>query len=246
MNHSLWFWVLLVLAVPVRAGEVMVAVASNFTAPAQRIAADFELKTGHRVILSFGSSGKFAAQIVQGAPFDVFLSADQEKPLLLEQKNLGVNGTRFTYSIGKLALWSVQENIDPKQILQHDYRAKLALADPRLAPYGVAAQQTLISLNMLESTRSLWVMGENISQTWQFVATGNAPLGFVALSQIQEDGRIPQGSAWIVPESMYSPIRQDAVLLRNGEKNPVARDFLRYLQAPEVKAIMQRFGYGTE
>lgn len=236
---------LLLLALPVRA-DVLVAVASNFTAPAQAIAAAFEQQTGQRVRLAFGASGKLTAQIVQGAPFEIFLSADQAKPELLVVQGQAVAASRFTYAMGKLVLWTVQDGVDPYQQLTQNYSARLALADPRLAPYGVAAQQTLSALNLLESTRRLWVMGENISQTWQFVATGNAPLGLVALSQVMENGQIVRGSGWVVPQALYQPIHQDAVLLKKGAQNPVALAFLQYLQQPPAQAIMQRFGYGFE
>ena len=236
---------LLLLALPARA-DVLVAVASNFTAPAQAIAAAFEQQTGQRVRLAFGASGKLTAQIVQGAPFEIFLSADQAKPELLVAQGHAVAASRFTYAMGKLVLWTVQDGVDPYQQLTQNYSARLALADPRLAPYGVAAQQTLSALNLLESTRRQWVMGENISQTWQFVATGNAPLGLVALSQVMENGQIMRGSGWVVPQALYQPIHQDAVLLKKGAQNPAAQAFLRYLQQPQAQAIMQRFGYGFE
>ncbi len=239
-------WLFSVVPAVAQAEQVLVAAASNIAAPLKQLVADFEQRSGHQVTVALGASGKLTAQIVQGAPFEVFLSADQAKPELLEVQGQAVAGSRFTYAVGKLVLWSAQPDIAPLSLLQQNKRDKLALADPRLAPYGVAAQQTLSALNLLESTRRQWVMGENISQTWQFVASGNAPLGFVALSQIQEDGRIVQGSAWIVPESMYTPIRQDAVLLKHGEHNPAARAFLQYLQQPPAQAIMQRFGYGFE
>ena len=239
------FLLILLLAVPAQA-DVLVAVASNFTAPAQAIAAAFEQQTGQRVRLAFGASGKLTAQIVQGAPFEIFLSADQTKPELLVAQGQAVAASRFTYAMGKLVLWTVQDGVDPHQQLTQNYSARLALADPRLAPYGVAAQQTLSSLNLLESTRRQWVMGENISQTWQFVATGNAPLGLVALSQVMENGQIVRGSGWVVPQALYQPVRQDAVLLKKGAQSPAAQVFLQYLQQPPAQAIMQRFGYGIE
>lgn len=229
-----------------QAEQVLVAAASNVAAPLKQLVADFEQRSGHQVTVALGASGKLTAQIVQGAPFGIFLSADQAKPELLEVQGLAVAGSRFTYAVGKLVLWSAQPDIAPLSLLQQNKRDKLALADPRLAPYGVAAQQTLSALNLLESTRRQWVMGENISQTWQFVASGNAPLGFVALSQVMENGQIVRGNVWMVPESMYTPIRQDAVLLKQGAQNPAAQAFLRYLQQPQAQAIMQRFGYGFE
>lgn len=233
----------LLMALPLYADDVMVAVASNFTAPMQEIAAAFSEKTGHKARLSFGSSGKFLAQIQNGAPFEVFLSADQAKPVKLEQAGEAVSGSRFTYAQGTLALWSAAAGLAPEQLLTSGDFNKISLANPKLAPYGEAAVQTLEKMGLADKTRSHWVMGENISQTWQFVSTGNAKIGFVALSQIMKNGKVTSGSAWLVPADYYQPIRQDAVLLEKGKNNPAAAALLDYLKSDEVKAVITRYGY---
>ncbi|PHS63608.1 MAG: molybdate ABC transporter substrate-binding protein [Thalassobium sp.] len=230
----------------VQAADVMVAVASNFSRPMQKIAADFEKDSGHKVLLAFGSSGKFLAQIENGAPFDVFLSADQAKPRRLEGNGFAVAGSRFTYAQGRLALWSATAGDDVQAQLKAGSFSKLALANPRLAPYGQAATEVLEALQLSTATRNKQVMGENISQTWQFVATGNAGLGFVALSQVMSGGHINNGSVWIVPDNLYQPIRQDAVLLKKGEPNPAARAFLAFLQSAEVTELIRGYGYHRE
>ena len=219
----------------VHADTVSVAVAANFTQPMQKIAAAFEQSTGHKVILSLGSTGRFYAQIKNGAPFQVFLAADDETPAKLEQEGLGVRGTRFTYAVGQLALWSAQAGlVDPQgQVLKSGAFPKIALADPKLAPYGQAAVQT----------KPHWVMGENIAQTYQFVATGNASLGFVALSQVYADGRFTLGSGWIVPANLYTPIRQDALLLNAGKDKPAAQALMRFLQSDTARAIVRAHAY---
>ena len=233
------------LAGAASAAEVTVAVAANFTAPMQRLAALFEQQTGHRVLASYGSTGKFFAQIGNGAPFDVFLSADDETPGKLEQGGAAVPGTRFTYAIGRLALWSRTAGmVDAKgEVLRGDGFDRLAIADPRLAPYGAAAVQTLRSLSLLERLQPRFVTGENITQAHQFVATGNAPLGFVALSQVQVDGRIGEGSAWVVPAHLHEPILQQAVLLTKGRDNPAARALLDFLRSEPARALIGRYGY---
>jgi molybdate transport system substrate-binding protein len=230
------------------AEEIHAAVASNFTAPMKDIAKQYEEESGNKVILSFGSSGKFFAQIQNGAPFQIFLSADENKPDALEKAGLVVTNTRFTYAIGALALWSA----NPDFIYNNDARLrsgnfnKLALANPKLAPYGVAATEVLKGLGLTESTKSKWVMGENISQTYQFASTGNTDLGFVALSQIMSKGRIEKGSSWIIPSDQYSPIRQDAVLLKNAENNTAAKGLLDYLRSAKARNIIHSYGYKTE
>ena len=225
------------------AGEVMVAVAANFTAPMKEIADLFHKKTGHSANLAFGSSGQFTAQIQNGAPFEVFLSADQSKPEKLIADGLADGSSRFTYANGSLALWSAASGADVLQQLKSGQFNKLALASPKLAPYGEAAVQTLAAMGLTDSVSAKQVMGENIAQTWQFVSTGNAQLGFVALSQIMADGEITGGSAWIVPENLYQPIRQDAVLLKKGADNPAAQALLAYLKSDEVTAVITRYGY---
>lgn len=236
----------LLLSTPLRAAELSVAVAANFTAPMQKIAAAFEKETGHRLALSFGSTGKFYAQIRNGAPFEVLFAGDQETPARLEQEGLGVAGTRFTYATGRLVLWSKQPGLvdDQGEVLRTGAFERLALADPRLAPYGAAAMQTLKQLGLADALAGRFVQGESIGQAYQFVATGNAPLGFVALSQVYADGRLTEGSAWMVPETLYAPIRQDALILAKGRDNAAAADFMRYLQGGAAKAVIRSHGYG--
>lgn len=228
------------------AETVLVAVASNFTKPMTEIAEAFEKETGHTAKLSFGSSGKIVSQLENGAPFEMFLSADDEKPLKLEQTGLTVSGSRFTYALGTLVLWSVKPGyVDEQgQILAKGGFSHLALADPKLAPYGVAAVQVINNMGLTEKLQPLLVQGENISQAHQFVGTGNAELGFVALSQVIKDGKIGEGSGWIVPASMHTPIRQDAVLLKTGEENPAAPALLNYLKSTQAEAIIAKYGYG--
>ncbi|MFZ2737528.1 MAG: molybdate ABC transporter substrate-binding protein [Burkholderiaceae bacterium] len=230
-----------------QAAEVSVAVAVNFSAPMQKIAALFEQDTGHKVILAFGSTGRFYAQIKNGAPFQVLVAADDETPVKLEQEGWGVSGSRFTYAIGRLVLWSKQAAVvdDAGAVLKTAKFEKLALADPRLSPYGLAAVQTLSQLGLWETLKPKFVQGENIAQTFQFVVTENAQLGFVALSQVYAEGRIPQGSAWIVPESLHTPIRQDALVLKNGKNNPAAAALLHYLRSDKVRIIIRSYGYKT-
>jgi molybdate transport system substrate-binding protein len=228
-----------------QAGSTVVAVAANFTKPMTEIAAEFEKATGHSAKLAFGSSGKFVAQLENGAPFDVFLSADDKNPLKLEQSGLAVAGSRFTYALGKLVLWSKTiDYVDNEgRVLEKGGFKHLALADPKLAPYGAAALEALKNLELLDKLQPLFVQGENIAQTHEFISTGNAELGFVALSQVYENGKISSGSAWIVPENLYSPILQDAVLLKTGAENPAALALLEYLKSAPAKAIIKKYGY---
>ena len=225
------------------AAEVQVAVAANFTAPMQRIAADFEQATGHQAKLSFGSTGKFYAQIKNGAPFDVLLAADDETPAKLERE--GDAGSRFTYSIGRLALWSAKPGYVDAQgaVLKQGTFKHLALANPKLAPYGAAAVETLNRLGLLAALQPKFVQGENIAQTFQFVSTGNAELGFVALSQVFEGGKLKRGSAWIVPSGLHAPIRQDAVILARGKDNPAALALMKYMKEDKARAIIKAYGY---
>ncbi len=231
-------------ALAARAGDVQVAVAANFTAPMQAIAAEFEKDTGHRAVTAFGATGKFYAQIKNGAPFEVFLAADDTTPARLEAEGDAVTGTRFTYAIGRLVLWSAKEGyVDAKgEVLTSDFR-HLSLANPKTAPYGAAAMDTLAKLGLADRLRGRIVQGENISQAHQFVSTGNAELGFVALSQVFKDGRITSGSAWVVPAGMYAPIRQDAAILSRGKDNPAARAFVDYLKGAKAAAIIRAYGY---
>ncbi|MCX2779721.1 molybdate ABC transporter substrate-binding protein [Microbulbifer thermotolerans] len=221
-----------------------VAVASNFTPAMKEIAAEFEKSTGHRVILSFGSSGKFYAQIKNGAPFQLFFSADTAKPEALEREGFTVPGSRFTYAIGGLVLWSASSDLlsDGISVLREGTYNRLALANSKLAPYGVAAEEVLHNLGLQKSTQAKWVRGENIAQTYQFVASGNAELGFVALSQVMHNGRIDTGATWIVPSHLYHPIRQDAVLL-SGSNSAAAAAFLRFVRGDKARAIIRSYGY---
>lgn len=233
------------LASPALAAEVSVAVAANFNAPMQKIAADFEQATGHKAQLAFGATGKFYAQIKNGAPFEVLLAADDETPAKLDKEGLAVSDSRFTYSIGQLAVWSAKPGyVDDKgEVLKKGAFEHLALANPKLAPYGAAAVETLTKLGLLGSVEPKFVQGENIAQTFQFVNTGNAELGFVALSQIYEGGKLKSGSAWIVPASLHAPIRQDAVVLMKGKDNPAALALMKYLKEDKARAIIKTYGY---
>lgn len=237
--------VVLGLSTSLHAAEVQVAVAANFTAPMQKIAADFEKATGHKAQLAFGATGKFYAQIKNGAPFEVLLAANDETPARLEKEGMAVAGTRFTYAIGQLALWSAKPGVvDGKgDVLKKGAFEHLAIANPRLAPYGAAAVETLNKLGLLGALQPKFVQGENIAQTFQFVGTGNAELGFVALSQVFEDGKLKSGSAWIVPSSLHAPIRQDAVVLEKGKDNPAAAALMKYLRSDAARAIIQSYGY---
>jgi molybdate transport system substrate-binding protein len=227
------------------AGEVTVAVAANFTAPMQKIAQAFEQDTGHRALLAFGATGKFYAQIKNGAPFAVLLAADDETPARLEKEGLTVVSTRFTYATGRLALWSKNASLvdDKGEVLRSQRFQKLAMADPKLAPYGAAAMEVISKMGVQASVASKLVQGESIGQTYQFVSTENAQLGFVALSQISLEGRITHGSAWVVPLAMHTPLKQDAVLLSHGKDNPAAHALLKYLQADKAKTIIRQYGY---
>ncbi len=228
------------------AGEVRAAVASNFAAPMEKIAALFQKESGHEVKVSLGSSGKFYAEIKSGAPFDVFLSADEATPKRLVQEGLAVGGSRFVYASGKLVLWSVQSGLVDANgaVLNKGNFNRLAIADPRLAPYGMAAKETLTKLTMWNAIQGKLVKGENITQTYQFVATENAELGFVALSQVMRDGKVSDGSWWLVPPEMYSPIRQSAVLLTAAKDQEASKAFLAFLKGKEARAVMRGFGYG--
>lgn len=227
------------------ADEVKVAVAANFTAPMQAIAPAFEKATGHRLVASFGATGQFYAQIQNGAPFDVFLSADDTTPAKLEQEGDSVPGSRFTYAIGSLVLWSA----NPSYLDGSDAALKagqfkhLSIANPKAAPYGLAATQVLAKLGLSEAVKGKLVEGQNITQAHQFVSTGNAELGFVALSQVYKDGQVSSGSAWIVPDDMYDPIKQDAVILKQGANNPAAAALVEYLKGPEAAKVIKSFGY---
>lgn len=229
------------------AEEITIAVAANFTEPMKRIAAGFEQASGHTVALAFGSTGKFYSQIKAGAPFDLLLAADNETPARLEQEGMAVKGSAFTYAIGKLALWSAKDAVVDAhgQVLKRGGFDHIAVANPKLAPYGAAAIETMQALGVREMLSPKIVLGESIAQTYQFVSSGNALLGFVALSQVVgEEGKPKSGSMWIVPEKLHSPIRQDAVLLAKGKDNAAAKALLVWLRSDAAKQVIQRYGYG--
>lgn len=237
--------VIMLLAGGTQADEIQVAVAANFTAPMKQIAADFETDTGHKAQLAFGATGKFYAQIKNGAPFEVFLAADDATPAKLEAEGAAVAGTRFTYATGRLVLWSAKPgyvNDKGDALRKNDFR-HLSIANPKLAPYGAAAVEALTALKLLDTARTKFVQAENIGQAHQFVATGNAELGFVALSQVMKDGKIAEGSGWIVPSNLHQPIRQDAVVLAKGKGKPAAEALVAYLKGDKAKAVIKSFGY---
>ena len=227
------------------AAEVSVAVASNFTVPMQKLAAAFEQASGHKATLAFGSTGRFYAQVKNGAPFQVLLAADDETPAKLEKEGLGVPGTRFTYATGRLVLWSASPGVvdERGEVLKKPGTEKIAIADPRLAPYGAAAVEAMGRLGVAQALQPRIVQGENISQAYQFVLTGNAQMGFVALSQVMADGRIEKGSAWRVPADLHSPIKQDAVVLKAGQDNPAAGALMAFLRSDGARAIIRAHGY---
>ena len=236
----------LLLASPLALAEqAQIAVAANFMAPMQQMAPAFEAATGHKLLLSSGSTGKFYAQIKHGAPFDVLLAADDETPIKLEQEGAAVAGSRFSYAIGKLVLWSASaDGVDAKgEVLRLGKFQRLAIANPKLAPYGRAAQQSLQALGVWDGLQGKLVMGENIAQTQQFVASGNAQLGLLAQSQVWRDGKLGSGSVWPVPENLHAPIRQDAVLLLKGKHNPAAQALINYLRSDAAKAVLRSYGY---
>ena len=227
---------------PAFAAEVTVAVAANFTAPAKEIAEKFKAATGYSVDLSFGATGQLYTQITQGAPFDILLSADSARAQKAEKEGWGVAGTRFTYAIGKLVLYSTDAALVDKDgaILKQGRFNHLAIANPTAAPYGAAAIETMKAMDVYKAIEPKIVTGENINQTFQFVTTGNAELGFVALSQVIDETK---GSRWMVPDNLYSQILQDAILLKQGEQNTFAKAFFAYLKGPEAQKIITRYGY---
>jgi molybdate transport system substrate-binding protein len=229
---------------PARAGDVQVAVAANFTEPAKQIAAAFEARTHDHVLLSFGSSGQFYAQIAHGAPYEVFLSADADRPAQAEKEGFAVAGTRFTYAVGKLVLFSKTAGLvdGHGEVLKHGRFEKLAIADPATAPYGAAAVQTMTRLGVYEALKPKLVTGTSINQAYQFTETGAAELGFVALSQVIGEAG---GSRWLAPEADHAPIEQQAVLLKTGQDDPAAKAFLAFLKGPDARKVILKFGYGT-
>jgi molybdate transport system substrate-binding protein len=232
------------IATSLHADEISVAVAANFTAPMKQIAAEFEKDTGHKVVASFGSTGKFYAQIKNGAPFEVLLTADDETPAKLIKENAAVAGSQFTYAIGKLVLWSAKPGLvdGAGEVLKNGSFVHITLAEPKLAPYGAAATETMKAMGVYDSLQRKMVTAENITQAHQFISSGNSELGFVALSQVLKDGKI-EGSSWLVPANLYKSIRQDAVILEKGKGKPAAEALMNYLKADKAKAIVKSFGY---
>jgi molybdate transport system substrate-binding protein len=232
----------------VRADEVRVAVAANFATPLRALAVEFEKDSGHKLLTSAGATGKLYAQIKGGAPFDVFLAADDETPTRLEKEGEAVAGSRFTYATGKLVLWSAKADLVDGQgrvLITGDFK-HIAIAAPKLAPYGAAAVQVLTQLGLLAALTPRLVQGESIGQTYSFIATGNAELGFVALSQVFENGAIRDGSGWVVPAHLHTPLRQDAVLLVRARDNRAAKALLAFLRTNNSKTVIRSFGYETE
>lgn len=242
-----WAWAVLTacLAWAAPAAEVSTAVAANFSAPMKIIAQDFERDTGHQVVLSLGATGQLYTQIRNGAPFAVLLAADDETPKKLVAEGFAIASSRFTYARGKLVLWSANPALVDAhgEVLRRAPFDRIAIASPKLAPYGSAAMETLHNLGLRERLLPKVVEGSNITQTFQFVASENAALGFVALSQVFENGKIKSGSAWVVPAQLHAPLQQDAVLLNPGKNNPAAAALLSYLQGDKAKAVMRSFGY---
>ena len=227
------------------AGEVQVAVAANFAGPMEKLAAQFQKDTGHKAVVASGATGKFYAQIRNGAPFEVLLSADDETPARLEAEGQAVAKSRFTYAIGRLVLWSAKANyVDATgAVLKTGDFTHLAIANPKTAPYGAAAVSVIDKLGLTARLQPRLVQGENIAQAFQFASTGNAELGFVAQAQVWRDGKFTAGSGWIVPATMHAPIRQDAALLIRGANNPAAQALLDYLRTDKAKALIRAYGY---
>lgn len=227
------------------AAEAQVAVAANFTEPIKAIAAVLEKTTGHTLKVSLGATGAFYTQIKNGAPFDVFLAADDERPALLEREGLTVPNTRFTYATGKLVLWSVDPaRVDARgDVLKSPTLRKVSFANPKTAPYGAAAVQVMERMGLADALKPKLVQGESIGQAFNFVKTGNADVGFVAMAQVLQGGKLKEGSMWVIPQTHYDTIRQDAVLLKRGEQNEAAKALLKLLQSPNIKDLIRSYGY---
>lgn len=250
MNPSVKTFILSLISIAwigaARADEVSVAVAANFAAPMKRLALDFEQATGHRIVPSIGSTGQLYAQIRNGAPFDVLLAADDETPTRLVKEGAAVAATQFTYARGRLVLWSAKRGLvdDAGGILKRAAFDRIALANPAVAPYGSAAVATMRALGVYDALKPKFVTGQNIQQTHQFVASGNAALGFVALSQVYRDGNVAEGSSWIVPEALHAPILQDAVILNRGRGKAAVESWMQYLRSDKARNLMRASGYG--
>jgi molybdate transport system substrate-binding protein len=236
---------LLSMSLAARAADVQVAVAANFAGPFEKIAADFAAETGHKAIVAVGSTGKFYAQIKAGAPFEILLAADDETPKKIITEGDGVAGSQFTYARGKLVLWSAKAGVvdDKGAVLTKPEIAHIAICDPKLAPYGLAAEEALKASKLYDTLKPKFVTAESITQAYQFTASGNAEIGFIALSQVAVPGKPQTGSYWIVPANLYSPIQQDAVLLKKGEANPAAVALLKFLKGDKARALIKSYGY---
>ena len=232
------------IVTPALAEQALVAVAANFVPPFREVAVEFEKATGHTVQVASGSSGAFFTQIKNGAPFDVFFSADAERPKILEEEGLAVKGSRFTYAIGRLVLWSSDPNlVKGEDTLRSEKFKHLAIADPKTAPYGVAAKQVMQKLEVWESVQPRLVLGESLGQTIVFIESGNAELGFLALSQVMDPKIKGKGGRWDVPSNIHEPIKQDVVLLTKGKENPAANALMEFMRGPQATAIIERYGY---
>ena len=231
-----------------RADVVQVAVAANFTAPARALAEVFARTTGHEARLSFGATGAFYTQIKNGAPFDVLLAADNERPARLEKEGDTVPGSRFTYATGQLVLWSAKPGFvdDQGAVLKGGHFGKIAIANPKNAPYGAAAVEAMEKLGLAATLQPKLVTGESIGQTYNFIATGNAELGFVALAQVLDGGKLKSGSMWVVPAQYHAPIIQDAVILKRAANNPAAKAWMELLKTPQSKALIRSYGYEAQ
>lgn len=238
--------VLVLLSPFARAGEVQVAVAANFAGPLAKIGEGFTAATGHQLKVSSGATGKFYTQIISGAPFEVLIAADDETPRKLVAEGHAVAGSNFTYAIGRLVVWSPQAGFVDAEgaVLGSDKVRHVSIANPKVAPYGAAALAVIKARGLTEAITPKLVTAESIAQAYQFAFTGNAELGFVALSQVAVPGKPVSGSYWLVPPRLYGEIRQDAVLLKSGEKNPAATALLAYLKTDAARAVIKDFGYG--
>jgi len=245
LPRQLALYVLFLTPVYVMADAIRIAVASNFSEPAREIAARYQQRSGQQLILILGATGKHYAQIKHGAPFDIFFAADARRPRLLEEEGVAIAGSRFTYARGRLVLWSPREGFVDKQgrVLETGQFTRLAIANPKLAPYGRAAQEVLQAKGLWNALRQRMVRGENISQTYQFVKSGNAEMGFVAYSQILRSNQPIAGSYWLIPQTLYQPIEQQVVLLKD---NSTIRDFIAYVQGSEAQTIIRTYGYDTQ
>ncbi len=251
MKQRYFTWCMFALVMigvtPALAEQALVAVAANFLPPFRELAIEFETSTGHSLRVAAGSSGNFYSQIKNGAPFDVLFSADAERPKLLEEEGLAVKGSRVTYAIGRLALWSPNPDlVKGEQTLRSEHFKHLAIANPKTAPYGVAAMQTMQKLGVWETLQPRIVMGENLGQTMGFIESGNAKLGFVALSQTLDPKLKVKGARWDVPSQFHDPIKQDVVLLTKGKDNPAAKALMEFIGSPQAKSIIERYGYALE